>query len=156
MTVLPDICFSSSLSFIWYFPIPFVAKSFWNVTLRDWEVYWLPRTEVLRWSLSSDTVKFHIGILYLFLGYSFHLFLCWLSSDTLLSSDWVLGHRPSPFQCKLYLWDQLAPTVEYAIQVWVDNIIYWINFQWKSVNHIIEGNIMTVRTQKIKAQAHLN
>ena len=46
--------------------------------------------------------------------------------------------------------------VEYTIQVWVDNIIYWINFQWKSINHIIEGNIMSVRTQKIKAQAHLN
>ena len=28
VTVLPDICFSSSLSFIWYFPILFVAKSF--------------------------------------------------------------------------------------------------------------------------------
>ena len=110
VTVLPDICFSSSLSFIWYFPIPFVAKSFWNVTLRDWKVYWPPRTEVPRWSLSSDTVKFYIGILYLFLGYSFHLFLCWSSSDTLLSSDWVLGHRPIFFQYKLYLWDQLAPT----------------------------------------------
>ena len=112
MIVLHDICFSSSLSFIWYFPIPFVAKFFWNVTLRDWEVYWPPRTEVPRWSLSSDTVKFYIGILYLFLGYSFHLFLCWSSLDTLLSSDWVLGHRvwPSPFQCKLYLWDQLTPT----------------------------------------------
>ena len=111
VTVLPDICFSSSLSFIWYLPIPFVAKSFWNVTLRDWEVYWPPRTEGPRWSSSSDTVKFYIGIVYLFLGYSFHLFLCWLSSDTLLSSNWVLDHRPGPFQCKLYLWDQLAPII---------------------------------------------
>ena len=115
MTVLPDICFSSSLSFIWYFPIPFVAKSFWNVTLRDWEVYWPPQTEVPRWLLSSDTVKFYIGIFYLFLGYSFHLFLYWSSWDTLLSSDWVLGHRPSPFQCRLYLWDQLAPTNSFYI-----------------------------------------
>ena len=109
--ILPDICFSSSLSFIWYFLIPFVAKSFWNVILRDWEVYWPPQIEGPRWSLSSDMVKFYIGIFYLFLGYSFHLFLCRSSSDTLLSSVWVLGHRPSPFQCKLYLWDQLAPTV---------------------------------------------
>ena len=85
------------LILILYLFIPFVAKSFWNVILRDWEVYWPPRTEVPRWSLSSDTVKFHIGIIYLFLRYSFHLFLCWSSSDTLLSSDWVLGHRPSPF-----------------------------------------------------------
>ena len=34
--------------------------------------------------------------------------------------------------------------VEYSIQVWVDNIIYWINFQWKSVNHIMEGSIMRI------------
>ena len=128
VTVLLDIFFSSSLSFIWYFLIPFVAKSFWNVTLRDWEVYWPPRTEVPRWSLSSDMVKFYIGILYLFLGYSFHLFLYWSSSDTLLSSDWVLGYRPSLFQCKLYLWDQLAPTMVFYISD--KNYINFLFIKW--------------------------
>ena len=131
MTVLHDICFSLSLSFVWYFPISFVAKSFWNVTLRDWEVYWSPQIEVPRWSLSSDTVKFYIGILYLFLEYSFHLFLYWSSSDTLLSSDWVLGHKPSPFQCKLYLWDQLTPTPSNS--KFINFLVVVIYFLWHNV-----------------------
>ena len=99
VTVLSDICFSSFLSFIWYFLIPIVAKSFRDDTLRNWEVYWPPRTDVLRWSLSSDTVKFYIGILYLFSECSFHLFLYWSSSDTFLSSDWVLGPALSNAIC---------------------------------------------------------
>ena len=41
--------------------------------------------------MSSDTVKSYIGIFYLFSECNFHLFLYWSSSDTLLSSDWVLG-----------------------------------------------------------------
>ena len=134
MTVLSDICFSSSLFFIWYFPIHFVAKSFWNITLRDWEVYWPPRTEVPRWSLSSDTIKFYIGILFLFLEYSFHLFLCWSSSNTLLFSDWVLGHRPNSFQCKLYLWDQLAPT----IYIFTFLILFYSIFKLSHILHIIK------------------
>ena len=36
-------------------------------------------------------VKFSSGILYLFSECIFHLFLCWSSSNTLLSSDWILG-----------------------------------------------------------------
>ena len=41
--------------------------------------------------MSSDTVKSFTGILYLFSECNFHLFLYWSSSDTLLSSDWILG-----------------------------------------------------------------
>ena len=105
-----------SFSFIWYFLIPFVAKSFRDVTLRDWEVYWPPRTDVPRWSLSSDTVKFYIDILYLFSECSFHLFLYWSSSDTLLSSDWVLGPALSNAICT------------YRIN-WPPQL--WLFFKWK-------------------------
>ena len=41
--------------------------------------------------MSSDTVKFFTGILYFSSECNFHLFLCWSSSDILLSSDWILG-----------------------------------------------------------------
>ena len=37
VTVPPDICYPSSFSFIWYFLTPFIAKSFWYVTLRETE-----------------------------------------------------------------------------------------------------------------------
>ena len=41
--------------------------------------------------MSSDTVKFFTGILYFSSECNFHLFLCWSSSDILLSLDWILG-----------------------------------------------------------------
>ena len=41
--------------------------------------------------MSSDTVKYFTGILYFFSECNFHLFLYWSSSDTLLSSDGILG-----------------------------------------------------------------
>ena len=41
--------------------------------------------------MSSDTVKFFTSTLYFSSGCNFHLFLCWSSSDILLSSDWILG-----------------------------------------------------------------
>ena len=63
------------------------------------QVYWPPRTDVPRWSLSSDTVKSYIGILYLFLECNFHLFPYWSSSATLLSSDWVLSPALSNAVC---------------------------------------------------------
>ena len=40
---------------------------FQYATLKDWEGSLSPRTEVQRWSLSSDTVKSSINIFYLFL-----------------------------------------------------------------------------------------
>ena len=49
--------------------------------------------------MSSDTVKSYIGILYLFSEYNFHLFLYWSSSDTFLSSDWVLSPALSNAVC---------------------------------------------------------
>ena len=97
--MLIDICFSLFLSFIRYFLIPFVAKSFRDVSLKGWEVYWPPWTDVPRWSLFLDTVKFYIDILYLFSECNFHLFLYWSSSDTLLSSDRVLGPALSNAAC---------------------------------------------------------
>ena len=49
--------------------------------------------------MSSDTVKFFTGILYFFSECNFHLFLCWSSSGTLLSSDWILGPALSYAVC---------------------------------------------------------
>ena len=48
---------------------------------------------------TSDTVKSYISILYLFSECNFHLFLYWSSSDTLLSSDWVLDLTLSNAVC---------------------------------------------------------
>ena len=41
--------------------------------------------------MSSDTGKFFTSTLYFSSECNFHLFLCWSSSDILLSSDWILG-----------------------------------------------------------------
>ena len=49
--------------------------------------------------MSSDTVKSFIGILYFFSECNFHLFLYWSSSDTLLSSDGILGPALSYAVC---------------------------------------------------------
>ena len=140
MTVLLDICFSSFLSFIWYFLIPFVAKSFRDVTLKDWEVYWPPRTDVPRWSLSLDTVKFYTDILYLFSECSFHLFLYWSSSDTLLSSDWVLGPALSNAICtyETGYWAQPFP-MQFVHMGSIDphnnNLKFYFLCYWYYTNH---------------------
>ena len=107
-----------SFSLFSFFFCPLYCKVLLKRYLKGLKSLLATSDKVLRWSLSSDTVKFYICIFYLFLGYSFHLFLCWSSSDTLLSSDWVLGHRPSPFQCKLYLWDQLTPAIYIYIYIY--------------------------------------
>ena len=49
--------------------------------------------------MSSDTVTSYIDILYLFSECNFHIFFYWSSSDTLLSSDWVLGPALSNVVC---------------------------------------------------------
>ena len=61
--------------------------------------------------LSSDTVKAFTGILYFFSECNFHLFLCWSSSDTLLSSDWILGPALSYAVCTYgtRYWAQPSP-----------------------------------------------
>ena len=69
-------------------------------------------------------VKFFIGILYFFSECNFHFFLYWSSSDTLLSSDWILGPAHSyavctyetrywaqPFSMQFEHMRQLAPTI---------------------------------------------
>ena len=74
--------------------------------------------------MSSDTVRSFSGILYFFSECNFHFFLHWSSSDTLLSSDWVLGLTHSyaictyetrywaqPFLMQFEHTRQLAPTV---------------------------------------------
>ena len=65
MTVPLDICYFLLLSFIRYFPLHFVVRFVWGVTLSDWWVYQIPRIEVPRWLSSSDTVKFLTSTLYL-------------------------------------------------------------------------------------------
>ena len=119
VAVPQDICYLSSLSFIWYFSTLFVAKSFRYVILRDWEGYWPPRIGVPRRSLSTDTVKVYIGTLYLFLEYSFHFFLCWSSSNTLLSSDWVLGHRPNTYNFNSTFWLTSCHNISCFIGDWL-------------------------------------
>ena len=75
-------------------------------------------------------VKFFSGILYFFSDCNFHFFLHWSSSDTLLSSDWVLGPAHSyavctyetrywaqPFPMHLEHTRQLAPTIYIYIYI---------------------------------------
>ena len=62
--------------------------------------------------MSSDTITSYIVILYLFSECNFHLFPYWSSSDTLLSSDWVLGPALSNAVCtyEIGYWAQPFPT----------------------------------------------
>ena len=61
--------------------------------------------------MSSDTVKSFTGILYFFSECNIHLFLCWSSLDTLLSSDWILGPTLSYAVCtyETRYWTQPFP-----------------------------------------------
>ena len=89
----------------------------------------------------SDTVRSFSGILYFFSECNFHFFLHWLSSDTLLSLDWVLGPAHSyavctyetrywaqPFPMQFEHTRQLAPTlciIIILIEIHFSHFLIW-------------------------------
>ena len=58
--------------------------------------------------MSLDTVKFFTSTLYFSSECNFHLFLCWSSSNILLSSDWILGlvlsYAGCTYETKYWAW----------------------------------------------------